>query len=150
MIVYHGSYTEISKIDLSKCEPHKDFGRGFYVTKIKEQAETWAARKGRKFGHNGAVTKFKFYESVYSNSAYKVLVFDKYDDKWLDFVTLNRRLDLPQPAHDYDIVEGPVADDRISQEIDNYILGKIPRERFLGMLRKSLHTKFVFAQLTPC
>ncbi len=39
MIVYHGSYTEITKIDLSKCEPNKDFGKGFYVTKIKEQAE---------------------------------------------------------------------------------------------------------------
>ncbi|MDR3189268.1 MAG: DUF3990 domain-containing protein [Prevotellaceae bacterium] len=34
MKVYHGSYLKIDKIDLSKCEPHKDFGRGFYVTKL--------------------------------------------------------------------------------------------------------------------
>ncbi len=48
MIVYHGSYTEIKKVDLSKCEPNKDFGRGFYVTNIKEQAEVWANIKGDK------------------------------------------------------------------------------------------------------
>ena len=34
MIVYHGSYTEIIEIDLSQTTPNKDFGRGFYVTKI--------------------------------------------------------------------------------------------------------------------
>jgi len=136
MIVYHGSYTEITKIDLAKCEPNKDFGKGFYVTKIKEQAETWAIRMGRKYKNKGFVTKFKFYESAFDNAMYKVLQFDKYDEAWLDFVTLNRRLDSPIPAHDYDIVEGPVADDRISREIDNYILGKIPREKFLNMLRR--------------
>jgi hypothetical protein len=136
MIVYHGSYTEITKIDLSKCEPNKDFGKGFYVTKIKEQADIWAVRMGRKYKNKGIVTKFKFYESAFDNAMYKVLQFDKYDENWLDFVTLNRRLDSPIPAHDYDIVEGPVADDRISKEIDNYILGKISREKFLGMLRR--------------
>jgi hypothetical protein len=136
MIVYHGSYTEITKIDLSKCEPNKDFGKGFYVTKIREQAETWAIRMGRQHKSKGIVTKFKFYESVFDNVMYKVLRFDKYDEKWLDFVTLNRRFDSPIPAHDYDIVEGPVADDRISREIDNYISGKISREKFLSMLRR--------------
>lgn len=134
MIVYHGSYIEITKIDLSKCEPNKDFGRGFYVTKIKEQAETWAIRTGRKHQNEGVVTKFKFYESAFVNGIYKVLRFEKYDEKWLDFVTLNRRLDSPIPAHDYDIVEGPVADDRISREIDNFISGKISREKFFNML----------------
>jgi len=140
MIVYHGSFTEVTKIDLSKCEPNKDFGKGFYVTKIKEQAESWAVRIGRKYQNKGVVTKFNFYESSLVNGMYKVLQFDKYDEYWLDFVTLNRRLDSPIPAHDYDIVEGPVADDRISREIDNYILGKISREKFLNMLRREEQT----------
>jgi len=47
MKVYHGSYTEITVIDLSKCELGRDFGKGFYVTKLREQAEFWAKRKGR-------------------------------------------------------------------------------------------------------
>jgi len=136
MTVYHGSYTEITEIDLSKCEPNKDFGKGFYVTKIREQAEIWAVRIGRKYQNKGVVTKFNFYESAFVNGMYKVLQFDKYNENWLDFVTLNRRLDSPIPAHDYDIVEGPVADDRISREIDNYILGKISKEKFLNMLRR--------------
>jgi hypothetical protein len=140
MIVYHGSYTEIQKVDLLKCEPRKDFGRGFYVTKIKEQAEFWAEKMGDKNNGAGVVTKFVFYETAFTDGVYKVLRFDKYDDKWLDFVTLNRRFDSPIPAHNNDILEGPIADDRISREIDNYIAGKIPREKFLNMLSREEST----------
>jgi len=64
MIVYHGSYTEIFEIDLSKTTPDKDFGRGFYVTKVREQAEKWAARKGEKYGSEGVVSGFKLNESA--------------------------------------------------------------------------------------
>jgi hypothetical protein len=44
MIVYHRSYVEINEVDLSKCEDHRDFGRGFYVTKFRSQAEEWAGK----------------------------------------------------------------------------------------------------------
>ena len=44
MKVYHGSYIEIEEIDLSKSNPFKDFGKAFYVTKLREQAEFWATR----------------------------------------------------------------------------------------------------------
>lgn len=37
-IVYHGSYTQVSKIDLDCCEKGKDFGKGFYVTTDRNQA----------------------------------------------------------------------------------------------------------------
>ena len=46
MRVFHGSYIKIDTIELSKCEIGKDFGQGFYVTKIKEQAIFWAERRG--------------------------------------------------------------------------------------------------------
>ncbi|MDR0231364.1 MAG: DUF3990 domain-containing protein [Dysgonamonadaceae bacterium] len=140
MIVYHGSYIKIIKIDLSKCEPRKDFGKGFYVTNILKQAEIWAERIGKKYAQKGIVTEFIFYENAFIDGVHRVLRFERYDEKWLDFVTLNRRLDSPIPAHDYDIVEGPVADDRISREIDNYIAGKISREKFLNMLRREEKT----------
>jgi hypothetical protein len=58
MIVYHGSYIEVTKIDLTKCAPHKDFGRGFYVTKIKEQAETWAKLIGKNRNCKGVVYEY--------------------------------------------------------------------------------------------
>jgi hypothetical protein len=136
VVVYHGSYKKIIKIDLSKCEPRKDFGKGFYVTNILKQAEYWAERIGKKHNQKGVVTEFIFYENAFIDGVYKALRFDRYDEKWLDFITLNRRLDSSISAHNYDIVEGPVADDRISREIDNFIAGKISREKFLNMLRR--------------
>ena len=54
MKVYHGSYTTISLIDLSKCEKHKDFGQGFYVTRFSRQAEEWAKKIGQKNNTRGA------------------------------------------------------------------------------------------------
>ena len=56
MKVYHGSYTVIEDIDLSKSIPNKDFGKGFYVTKYRQHAESWAKAIGRKFTTNH--TKF--------------------------------------------------------------------------------------------
>jgi CRISPR/Cas system-associated endonuclease/helicase Cas3 len=44
MRVYHGSDTLVSVIDLQKCKPNRDFGRGFYVTKLRSQAESMAER----------------------------------------------------------------------------------------------------------
>ncbi|GHV67486.1 hypothetical protein FACS1894199_13070 [Bacteroidia bacterium] len=134
MIVYHGSYTKIDKIDLLQCGAHKDFGRGFYVTKFREQAEVWANRIGAKSRCPGVVTEFKFYESAFTDGEYKVLQFEGYTNEWLDFVVLNRRKDSSIPAHDYDIVEGPVADDKISNDITKYVQGKIIRKEFFNSL----------------
>lgn len=149
MIVYHGSYTEIKEVDLSKCMPRKDFGQGFYVTKIKKQAEDWASIVGDINNCEGVVTEFVFYETAFTNNTYKVLRFDDYTDEWLDFVVLNRRTDLPLPAHDYDIVEGPVADDRISQNIMRYVDGAISREKFFKMLRHEIAPTHQICFCTP-
>ncbi|MDR1405854.1 MAG: DUF3990 domain-containing protein, partial [Prevotellaceae bacterium] len=56
MKVYHGSNTAIDEIDLEKCQWGKDFGRGFYVTSLRSQAEAWAKRMGRKQGNSGVIT----------------------------------------------------------------------------------------------
>ncbi len=61
----------------------------------------------------------------------KVLRFDDYNDEWLDFVVLNRRNDSDTPAHDYDIVEGPVANDKVATEVERFMEGAITREQFL-------------------
>jgi len=135
MIVYHGSYTVIDEINLDLCEVGKDFGRGFYVTKLPKQAEIWATRKGRINRTKGVVTEFDFSENICRAMKLKVLHFDDYTNEWLDFVVLNRKnVDEQQQAHDYDIVEGPVADDRINRQIDEYIDGVITKEQFLNDL----------------
>ncbi|GAB6011276.1 DUF3990 domain-containing protein [Viscerimonas tarda] len=134
MKVYHGSYTKINKIDLEKCEIGKDFGRGFYVTKFRKQADIWAKRKGQSHKNDGFVTEFDFNENGFTYFHFKVLRFSEYNGEWLDFVAMNRNPRAAQPTHDYDIVEGPVADDKISTEINNYLAGRITRDKFLEML----------------
>jgi hypothetical protein len=135
MRVYHGSYTKIDKIDLSKCEIGKDFGQGFYVTKIRQQADFWAERRGLYNKTEGVVTEFEFNENAFQYFKLKVLRFGEYDEEWLDFVVRNRDLTLPQPTHDFDIVEGPVADDKISTRINFYLAGKISKQQFLEELK---------------
>ena len=64
MKVYHGSYTEIDIIDLSFFETGKDFGQGFYVTKLREHAEIWAKKKGSKKRQSGVVTEYEYSENL--------------------------------------------------------------------------------------
>jgi len=134
MQVYHGSYMEIEEIDLSKAQPHRDFGQGFYVTKYREQAESWAKIIGSKYGNDGFVTEFTYCDTAFTEHLCKVKHFASYDEEWLDFVVMNRNTMLPQPAHDYDIVEGPVANDKVQRTLTRYLAGKITKENFLKML----------------
>jgi len=134
MMVYHGSYAEIKQIDLSKCEPYRDFGQGFYVTKYRHHAESWAKRKSR-FKHDGFVTEYEFYYSELVTRRCKTIRFEDYNEQWLDFVVINRNDKNPLPTHDYDIVEGPVADDKVQNRIENYLNGEITKNDFLEELK---------------
>jgi hypothetical protein len=135
MKVYHGSYIAISQIDLSKCEKHRDFGQGFYVTRYRLQAAEWAKKIGLKHNTQGVVTEFDFFESAFNSWKYRVLRFEDYSEEWLDFIVLNRNPRNENPVHDYDIVEGPVADDKIQRRLDKYLKGKIAKTVFLDELR---------------
>jgi len=135
MKVYHGSYIAIDKVDLSKCKPGKDFGCGFYVTKIHSQAEYWAERIGKENKTTGVVTEFDFHEYAYEDDDLNVLCFDSYSEEWFEFVMLNRSNFRKKQVHDYDIVEGPVADDAVTIRIQNYMNGEISREQFLEELK---------------
>jgi len=135
MRVYHGSYTEIDKIDLSKCQANKDFGRGFYVTKLREQAEIWAEIIGGLHETAGVVTEFTFHERAFEDDAYKSLRFAGYSEAWVDFVILNRNRETTEQKHEYDIVEGPIADYRVSRRIDDYLDGMVSKQDFLEELK---------------
>lgn len=134
MKVYHGSDTPIEEIDLEKCKYGKDFGRGFYVTKLKEQAETMSARVSKWSREKPVVSEFDFDEFALIDNELKILVFDDYTDEWFDFVILNRRNKEKRQVHNYDIVEGPVANDKISTQIDDYLEGTISKEQFFSDL----------------
>jgi len=134
MKVYHGSYTAVSEIDLTKGRSNLDFGKGFYVTNIRSQAEFWATRAGRFHKTEGVVSEFEFYENAFEHYDLNVLRFFGYTEQWLDFVVLNRNPKSPIPAHDYDIVEGPVANDDVNNRINDYLEKMVSKTDFLKEL----------------
>lgn len=117
-LVYHGSSVVVKKPVIIIGKTTKDFGYGFYITKIKEQAYRWSTRFGA-----GIINIFKYNES----EDLKILRFVEINDNWLDFIT-DCRAGLP---HDYDIVEGPMADDKIFRFLRPYLDGEITRTEFL-------------------
>lgn len=59
MILYHGSFLEIARPDLVHSRPNVDFGRGFYVTPLYEQAVKWCG-KFKHRGKNGVISRKRF------------------------------------------------------------------------------------------
>lgn len=118
MKLYHGSNTFISKIDLSLSKPNKDFGQGFYLSDDLNQAKAMAWRTVERNGiGEPTVTTFEFNEKNLSDTSFKIKIFDTYDEEWALFVMKNRYENV---RHEYDIVVGPIADDRIGLQILNY------------------------------
>lgn len=122
-MVYHGSNVEVSVLRILQNGFYKDFGYGFYCTGLEKQAKRWAmTRKG-----DSVVNKYVYVQ----NENLKRLSFSEMTDEWLDFVVECRR----GIEHDYDIVEGPMADDQIWNFVEGFIEGRIPRDAFWGLVR---------------
>ena len=75
MILYHGSYMAVDKPDLLHLRPNVDFGRGFYVTPIYEQARKWCQKFIRR-SKDGIISKYMFDEDALNKL--NVLHFDSY------------------------------------------------------------------------
>ena len=117
MILYHGSNMAIDTIDLDKCRPYKDFGKGFYLTDIQEQAQRMAARTARMFKGDPTLTAFEFdLKEVMRASGLKVRIFEKPDREWAKFVMSNRDINTVQPCHDYDI-ENFISEEQLLREL---------------------------------
>jgi hypothetical protein len=135
VLVYHRSYAPIEEINLEKCRPYTDFGKGFYVTKFKHHAENWAKKVGKRFGNSGFVTVFNFVESSFVDYICKKKLFNNgYTEEWLDFIVENRNEESTMQAHNFDIVEGPVANDKVQNKLQSYIRGDISKKDFLDDL----------------
>ena len=134
MKVYHGSYTRIETIDLTKAEENKDFGKGFYVTNILKHASRWAQRIAVEHNAKPVVTEFEFYETAFTDSIYRVLRFPNPNEEWVRFIMKNRNPNISKPAHDYDIVEGPIANDWVTSRIKQYEKGHISMETLVDSL----------------
>ena len=120
MRLYHGSNSKIKNIDLAKCKPYKDFGQGFYLTEIEEQASQMARRTASIYGGSAVVTQFEFDETALSDSTLSIKRFEEPNEEWALFVMANRSRERQHPVHKHDIVIGPVADDTIATLFRNF------------------------------
>ncbi len=123
MEIYHGSREIVEFPEIRKTRYTKDFSWGFYCTKSYEQACRWAERRHE----NGIINVYSYTE----NKVLNVLAFEKMTDEWLDFVAECRA----GKVHNYDIVEGPMADDTIWNFVNDYLDGNISREVFWDYAR---------------
>ncbi|CDE22267.1 putative uncharacterized protein [Amedibacillus dolichus CAG:375] len=123
ILVYHGSKEKVVEPEIRKTKYTKDFSWGFYCTIIKKQAEKWATRIDGK----GYVNIFEYQEKEGLN----IKVFEEISYEWLDFVVHCRSGNV----HDFDIVEGPMADDTIYNYVEDYISGDIERDAFMELVK---------------
>lgn len=118
--VYHGA-TEIVQAPLCKIgRPRLDFGQGFYVTDLKEQAIKWAKTLADKRNEKPLLNIYQLDKDAILAEA-RSKIFTAYDKDWLDFIVGNRQ--GKNPAKDYDYVEGGIANDRVIDTIKLYIGG---------------------------
>ena len=132
MLVYHGSNVEVRKPSLLKSRKNTDFGRGFYTTTQKEQAEHWTsikidrAKKGRRI-----VSVFEIDDDLLTNSELKIREFHGPDEAWLNFVVDCRK----GVEHDYDLVFGPVANDKVFTVVNLYESGVLDAPAAIAELK---------------
>lgn len=143
MKLYHGSNTVIEQIELSKCKPFKDFGQGFYLTEIREQAEQMAKRTSAIYGGEPVVTEFEFDETALN--ALSVKTFEEPGEEWALFIMANRDRNKVHPIHHYDVVIGPVADDTIATLFRNFDDGIIDLQMLVnGLTYKKVSSQYLF------
>lgn len=148
MILYHGSNLAIDRINLTVCRPHKDFGQGFYLTTIEDQAQKMAKRVSRLYGGEPIVNVYSLDETVLQKETLSMRRFETPTIEWALFVTNNRN-GITDTDHNldakYDIVIGPVADDDLSLLFSLFTDGFIDKTALMnGMKFKKLTDQYSF------
>ncbi len=134
MKLYHGSSLEVVNPKILISSRTGDFGTGFYLTSSLEQARRWAQiRANQEKISSGIVTVYDVQDTLLENPELKIRQFAKADDEWLDFVMQNRT--QPDFNHEFDIVTGPVADDRVYACLNAFESGFMDRETVLKELK---------------
>mgnify|MGYP003483070794 FL=1 len=143
MLLYHGSTMAVRKPIVSRGRGKTDFGKGFYTTTSREQAEKWAQIKRDRMGDeaHAIVSVFELDDAVLNNPAYHTRHFDGATAEWLDFVVGNRRGEV---HHNFDLIMGPVANDKLYATITLYENGILDANAAI----EQLNTHQLFDQLS--
>lgn len=118
MLVYHGTNADIEDINLLRGSRFKDFGQGFYVTPDIETAKRMAHKKVNLFKGVPTVICYEFDESALNADNLNVLIFpEKACTEWIKFISDNRNRHSTKAPHNYDLVQGPIADDGVALQL---------------------------------
>ena len=134
MKLYHGSHIEVKNPKIITSSRIGDFGRGFYTTSNLEQARRWAQiRAIQENQPSGVVTVFDVPDHLFGHPELQIKSFENANAVWLDFVLANRKdVDFD---HEFDIVRGPVADDRVYVCLNMLEDGLADRETVIRKLK---------------
>lgn len=147
--LYHGSNMRIASIDLNQCNPYKDFGQAFYLTTENNQAKEVALARVDIFGGEPFVNAYQFDDRLIKDGTLSFKSFEGYTEEWADFVYQHRdETNVPPYMHSYDVVYGPIANDRVGLQIRNYRLGNIDKKEFLRRLKYMKGITFQYAFCT--
>lgn len=149
--LYHGSTVSVRKPSLRPGRPNADFGKGFYTTSNLEQAIRWAhIKQKREEAPHAIVSVYEFDESLLESLDLNIRMFNGADEPWLYFVTDCRK----SRKHDYDLVQGPVANDKVFTTVNLFESGVLSAEAAILQLKAyktydqlSFHTRNVISQL---
>lgn len=135
MHLFHGSYTAVPSPLVKLGRKKVDFGQGFYLTKLREQATSWAITIAERKGRNAQPTLsvFTLDEKALLNAGYRIKRFETYDMEWLNYVIDCRKGGELQLQ--YDVVEGGVANDKVIDTVEDYENGIITADQALGQLK---------------
>lgn len=132
MILYHGSLERITVPEIREPNRTLDYGAGFYATTSYTQAEEWVHRRMKQsFASIGYVNEYGLNTEMLEQM--HCLFFDSPTEEWLDFVMRNRT--ERGFAHDYDVVYGPVANDRVYAAFALYEGGLLNKQNLIAELR---------------
>lgn len=134
MELYHGSTEIVEQPGILKQQRLLDFGKGFYVTTSREQAERWALIKAKRASQllKPIVNVYQASDNLLDNLQLKTKVFTEANKEWLDFILRNRNNHLP---HAYDLVMGPVANDTLYQTLTLYENGILTKPETISRLK---------------
>lgn len=119
MKLYHGTNMAFDVIDFQKSKPNKDFGKGFYLSPDYAQALNMAHIKVEQ-QQAGSPTVIEFEVDEEEMNTLHLLRFEDYSEQWAEFILANRNNNTGKPVHDYDIVIGPIANDRVGLQLWRY------------------------------
>jgi len=131
--VFHGGTEAVEQPLVSAGRPGLDFGQGFYVTIMPEQAKLWADRMARQRRTKGILSVYSL-DMKTLREKYNYLFFPKYDSDWLNFIANSRTGKKPWAG--YDCIEGGIANDRVIDMVEAYIAGTVSAEFALNELSK--------------